>query len=357
MRTETFDLARAARIAALTLIVFAGIGGLVHNLAGANYGYDFRGVFDAAHAMLNGANPYAGNTAHALLVKDNPYVLPPLIGELAIPLIALPYWAAVAIFNLLSVAAMVGALRLIGVRDPRVYAVALYSLPFIDSLWLGQPDGMFAVALAFAWHRRDSNASAVAVGFVIAAKLLLWPLLAWLLLTRRYKAAIVATATASAILIGSWALIGFDGMSGYLHRLSIDGKAFDGRSHSFAAAAIHLGATNATGVLAGAVIGVALAVAVFMSSGSADLGAFTAALVAGLLASPLLWTHYLAVLYIPLAVARRRLDSWWLLAAAFVLSPVEPVAQVWQILLVPALGTVLALGAVRRVSEAGDAIS
>ena len=328
-----------------------------HNLTGPDYGYDFRGVLDAARAMLDGTNPYVGSSAHALLLANNPYVLPPLIGELTIPLTSLYSGLSVAFLNAICIAAMIGALWLLDVRDPWIYVIVLFSLPFIDSLWLGQPDGLFALALALAWRYRQSWPSAVAIGVLIAAKLLLWPLLLWLLLTRRIASTVLATVTAALLLVGTWAAIGFHGLRGYVHRLSLDGQAFDTRSHSIAAAAIRLGTSAHAGQVIGILVGAALAVALARSSRMSDIGIFTAAIVAGLFVSPLLWTHYLTVLFVPLAITRPRLDTAWLATAAFYLSPVEPVTHVWQILLVPVLGAGLAFAAVRAPSHDADRAS
>jgi hypothetical protein len=342
-------------VAVITAVVFAGIGAMIHNLSGPHYGYDFRGILAAARAMTHGHDPYVGATRRALLLTNNPYVLPPLVGELTIPLTAMPYWLAVGIFNLVCGVAMLWCLWLLGVRDLGVYLIAMFSLPFIDSLWLGQPDGVFALALAVAWRYRERWPAAVAVAFLIAAKLLLWPLVVWLLVTRRIRMAVLSAALAVALLAASWGAIGFAGLSGYEHRLSLDAQAFSVRSHSFAGAAIRLGSSFGAADVIGLVVALALtAVVVWMSRGSAaaepadprgglgDLGLFTAATVFALFSSPLLWTHYLLLLFVPLAIARRRLGLAWLLSAGYYISPVEPPAHVWQTLLVPAVGFALA---------------
>ncbi len=326
----------------MALVVGAGVGAFYHNLTGPDFGYDFRGVLNAARAMLDGANPYVGNSVHALLTSNNPYVLPPLIGEVTSPLTALPFAGAMILFDGACLAAMIAALWMLDVRDPRIYLVALFSLPFVDSLWLGQPDG----CLALAWRYRGSRPAPIALACAVAAKLLTWPLLLWLALTRRFSAAVFAAGIAASLLVGSWALIGLHGLSGYLHRLSLDGRAFAARSHSIAAVAIRLGMSTRAGEILGVAAGVVVAVVLARVARMSDFGIFTAAILAGLLVSPLLWTHYLAVLFVPLAVARPKLDRAWLSSAAFYVSPAEPVAHVWQILLVLVLAVGLAYAAV-----------
>ena len=78
-----------------------------------------------------------------------------------------------------------------------------------------------------------------------------------------------------------------------------------------------------------------------------DLARFTAALLAGILMSPILWDHYIVVLFVPLAVRQPRLSRSWLLLSLLWLSPSEPPATVAQVMLV--LGLVVFVS----LSEAG----
>jgi hypothetical protein len=341
------DLKRTIRVLVLALVVSAAAGAILNNIDGGHYGYDLRGIIDAARAIRGGHDPYVGGTAHALLLANNPYVLPPLIAELVLPLSWLPFAAAVVVFNLVCGLALVGAVRTVGVRDPRVYVIALCSLPFVASLCLGQPDGLFALALALAWRHRGSWRGGAAIAVIIAAKLVLWPLLLWLLLTRRFLAFVVGAGLAAALLVGTWAMIGFVGLGGYLHRLALDSDAFAARSHSVAAAVMHLGGGLGAGTAAGFVLSLLLVASIVRVSRGSDFGAFTAAIAGGLFFSPLLWTHYLVVLFVPLAIARRRYDAVWIAVAAFYLSPAEPVVHAWQIPAVLVLGAAIALAAAR----------
>lgn len=149
------DLARVLRVVLLGGVVLAAIVTVRGNL-GSQYGFDFRGIWRAAAEMLNGHSPYPAPVIGALARTGNPYVLPPLLGLLVIPLSQLSFTFAVVTTNVLSVASLIGALHLLGVRDLRVYVIALCCFPFISSLALGQPDGMFALLGAAAWRYRDS---------------------------------------------------------------------------------------------------------------------------------------------------------------------------------------------------------
>jgi alpha-1,2-mannosyltransferase len=237
----------------------------------------------------------------------------------------------------------------VGVRDARVYLVALCSFPFVSSLILGQPDGLFALGAAIGWRYRDSWRGAVAVGALIAAKLLAWPLLLWLLLTRRVKCSLIALCSATALLLLSWATIGFKGLLDYPKLLSADAQAFAARSHSIVAGLMRLGVPEQLANWSAIACAAAAAVAIVRVARSRDQGYFAAAILAGLLASPLLWSHYLVLLFIPLAICRPRPDRLWLLSALFWLSPLEP-AHGWQIWLVLLTTVAIAVRSGRRRS-------
>ena len=70
------------------------------------------------------------------------------------------------------------------------------------------------VALASRWREFAFRVGAV-LGVAIAAKLFLWPLIFWLLGTRRYRAALAASAAALAAILVPWAVIGFSGLASY----------------------------------------------------------------------------------------------------------------------------------------------
>src|SRR5262249_29955991 len=156
----------------------------------------------------------APNPQH-LAAVGNAYIPPPLLAEVFIPLSVLPFGVAVLALNLLCVCAFVAALRLLGVRDPELYVIGLCSAPFIFALSYGDPDGFFVLGGALAWSYGASRRGAVAVGSLIAAKLLLWPLVIWLIVPRRIRHAVFAIATAAGLLVLAWAVIGFKGLLHY----------------------------------------------------------------------------------------------------------------------------------------------
>jgi hypothetical protein len=342
-RPWEIDWHRLGRWALMSSLVIVAAITLYRNATGTQYGFDFHGgIWRAGQDVLAGRSPYLAPYAHNLLVIGNAYIDPPLLAVLSIPFSILPFALGVALWNLVCVAALVSALMLLGVRDRWVYLLALCSFPFMSSLILGQPDGLFALAGAVAWRYRDSLPGALAVGVLIAAKLLAWPLLLWLLVTRRIRCSAIAVVSAAALLLLSWAAIGFKGLVDYPKLLAADAHAFETRSNGVVAGVMRLGASQqlATGLAIACAAAVVLAI-VHVARRS-DQGYFAAAIVAGLLVSPVLWSHYLVLLLVPLAACRPRLDRVWLLTAAFWLSPFEN-PHAWQIGLVLITVTTIAI--------------
>jgi hypothetical protein len=312
------------------------------------WGFDFHGgAWTAARDVWAGRSPYHAPDPAKLLVPGNAYIPPPLFAFLCGPLALLPFVPAVVVFGVACTAALVLALRIVGVRDWRVYGLALTSYPFVASLALGQPDGLLALGIALAWRYRSSWRGAAALGIVIALKLLAWPLLLWLVLTRRFRQAGVAAAVVTGAVLGSWSPIGFQGLTQYGRLLDADATAFAVRSHSVVSAALRLGTSQHAARLIAVLVALGVAVLVVRLGTDRDLALFAAALSFGLLASPIMWTHYLVVLYVPLAIAHRHPEVW-LLTIPFWLSPLEPPPHVWKVFWVLALTVVVSVLSARR---------
>ena len=84
----------------------------------------------------------------------------------------------------------------------------------------------------------------LAVGAGIAAKLFLWPLLVWLLLTRRFRAAAIGAASSLVLVAGAWAVVGFQGLTQYPALLRAVQDVYAIRSYSLATVAGGLGAST-----------------------------------------------------------------------------------------------------------------
>jgi hypothetical protein len=174
----------------------------------------------------------------------------------------------------------------------------------------------------------------LALGAAVAAKLFVWPIVVWLLLTKRYRAAAWAVVSAVTLVFGAWALIGFDGLGEYPKLLRVVQDVYAQRSLSLSTVAGALGASVSASVAVAALAGVAMlgGAAVVARRTDGDRRAFALAVGACIVASPIVWPNYAALLFVPIAIVSPRLSAvwffgyvWWLLGA---ISPKPSVSDV-----------------------------
>jgi hypothetical protein len=158
----------------------------------------------------------------------------------------------------------------------------------------------------------------VATALAIAPKLFLWPLVFWLLATRRLRAAGIAIVVAAGLVLVSWAAIGFDGFSDYPHLLRVADDFLAERSLSVTAFIVDLGAGRNVARAIEVVLAVSLLAAVILLGRrpGGDVPALTAAICAALVASSVVWAHYYALLFVPIAARYRRIALAWFLPAS-----------------------------------------
>jgi glycosyl transferase family 87 len=314
------------------------------------------GVFiRAASAILDGHSPY-------VFRADQTYAYPPLLAFLATPLEPLGVGAAMTVSIVVSLAAIAGALWLLGVRDWRCYClVPLYPVTR-SAVGLGTVGPLLLLAIAIAWRWRDRLFEpALAVGAAVALKLFLWPLAIWLAVTRRNRAALAAVAFALALALVPWAAIGFKGLADYpslLNRLA-DQEASASYSVYAIGVRLHLPEAAAT-VLAVAVTAALLAAMVWVGRDrlrtprDRDVAVLTLALAAALAATPIVWVHYFLLLIVPIALTRPRLSPLWVVPFAYwpLGETAWPGGDARKLAL--ALGTTLVLLAVPLLRGAGD---
>jgi hypothetical protein len=110
---------------------------------------------------------------------------------------------------------------------------------------------------------------------------------------------------------------------------------------------LHVSASTSE-LLAGAAAVAAVAALVLLRR-RGDEVTFAAAVLAALIATPILWNHYLVLLIAPIAVLRPRLAPLWLLPLVLWATPhPESLGIVWRIVLVLAVIAVVAIQTVRR---------
>ena len=310
----------------VTLVVLAG-------LKDDAVGLDLRTVYvPAAERVLDGVSPFP--------IDDDPvwkghqaYVYPPLTALLVIPLTELEPPALEYAGVFVTIAILLLAVWLLGVRDPRCYAVFILWLPTMTAWQNANVSALLVLACALTWRFRDFwRKEGAALGLGIAVKLVLWPFAIWLLATRRIHGAVATVFVAGAAIVGSWAAIGFKGFLSYPDLLSMltDIEGENSHSVSVFSAVLALGAPSAVAHVASFVAGSALlgGVIAYARRGD-DHGSFALALFAALAFAPVVWLHYLALLVVPVAIYRPRISGLWAVPLLFWVVavpawPVEP---------------------------------
>jgi len=294
--------------------------------------------YPAAHRLLAGGNPYAAS--HAQILNGAAFVYPALSAVLMAPLALFSTGTADHLYTLLCLAMVPGTLRMLGVRDWRVYGVAVLWFPIVIG-WQGENISvplMFMVAAA--WRFRDRP---IVAGLIVAAavsvKPFVWPLGLWLLATRRYRAAAWTILFGAGLNGLAWGIVGFSRIGTYLHLAGEDTRALWRGGYSLLAASGHLGLSRAGGevmlVLAALLLAAVIVHQGFVRQRQREAFVLTVALM--LVASPLVWIHYFVLLLVPLALVRPRFSWPWAIPVAMWLLPPATSVTDWQLALAWAL--------------------
>jgi alpha-1,2-mannosyltransferase len=285
--------------------------------------YDFRKAYlPAAHDVLDGVSPYPGLNDPDLLA-ETAYVYPPALAYALSPLTALSEDAASVVAAGLALSLVLGALLLLGLRDWRCYGAVLLWAPTLNAVHVASSSALLVFAAALAWRYRATTwPLAVSLGLAIAVKLVLWPLLVWTLVSQRVRATALAVAIGLAVGLGSWVLLGFEGLDDYPSLLRRLADLEDASSYSLVGVSAELGLGETAGRVIAIAVGVGLlAACIGLARRGDDLRSFACSIAAALAFTPILWQHYLVLLVVPLAVARPRFSAVWLLPVAIWLAP------------------------------------
>jgi hypothetical protein len=236
------------------------------------------------------------------------------------------------------------ALRLLGVRDWRCYGLALVTAPVLDAVSLGTLSSALLLGVAAAWRYRDrQHVAAVITAVTAVAKVFVWPLLVWLLATRRLWTALEAAALSLILLVVGWAAIGFSGLRAYPHLLHLLSRAEAVQSFSLVGL-LRLEGGAATALEGVLVVAVIAAVVVASRGKDGDRRSLAVAVAGALLATPVLWLHYLVLLFVPIALARPRLSAVWFLPLLFWVTPLaHSDGSVWRTCFALAVAAVIVL--------------
>jgi alpha-1,2-mannosyltransferase len=293
--------------------------------------WDFRVFWKAGNRLLTGESLYPTDAALKADTRDY-FVYPPVVAFAFVPLSLIPYVIAEVLYTVASVTAICASLRIVGVRDWRCYAVLPFWMPVLQAVGLGTIAPFLGLALAAAWRYRDRRfVGTAALGLAIASKLFLWPIVFWLVATRRYRRALETIGVTAAAIVIPWAVLGFRGFAEYPHVLRLLARTEMPISFSTEALADMLGIAPAA-----LLIQLACVVAVFVLARrqEGDRRAFSAAIFAALALSPLVWIHYYVLLVVPIGLAARRLSAIWLLPVLAFWVYSYNLYSVWPVLLV-----------------------
>jgi Glycosyltransferase family 87 len=294
--------------------------------------FDFRGgLFNAGLAILHGVNPYhaqflahqtaimqAGGIAQGELATTafSIPVYPAFANLLIVPFSLLPFTLAAVLYTLASAAAMMAGMWLLGVRDWRCLALTVVSWPFLSGAYLGAIGPFLVLGAGAAWRwRARVFPTALAIAAIVAAKIFPWPLGVWLLITKRYKALAMTVVIGIVLTLGAWAVIGFHGLAQYPQMLSDMTFVQQNRAVSIVGVLLIAGVPSslATAVAIAVAAGILFAAWRLAGGPDGDRRAFGLAILAALSATPIVWEHYMVLLFVPIAVVYPRFSPAWLI--------------------------------------------
>jgi alpha-1,2-mannosyltransferase len=316
-------------------------------------------AFDFAHAylpaarmVLAGHSPYPPATVAALTPRTA-FLYPPLTAYLAAPFTALPTFAAEVLASLLAISCVVGVLALLRVRDWRCYMVAFLFVPTYSAIQTANVMLLLALGLALLWRYRDGRIVApLLLGALIAVKLILWPLIVWLVVTRRFRPAAGSLVAGAVLVFAPWAAIGFAGLSGYPHLLGTVSRV-QGRD-GFSIEAL---LTHAVSWRTAELVGYAIGAVVLASAGwigrHDERRSFALAIAAALLLTPIVEMDYFVLLLVVLALYKPRLGWAWIVPLAFWVAPQVGRGAAWQTAIALAAATASFAIAFRRTTTGG----
>jgi hypothetical protein len=291
--------------------------------------FDFmHGYLLGGHAVLAGHSPYPSSSL-ASFHADNPFVYPPIVAYLAAPFAALPPAVAEALVIALTLAGVVGTLLLVGVRDWRCFMVVFLWSPTYLELQTANATVLLALGLALLWRLRNRTwLAAIVAGALIALKLFLWPVFAWLVLTRRFRTTAGGAVAAAVLFLVPWVGIGLAELTRYPHLLSSLDR-MERRDSYTVAALLSDGLSWRTASLIGTAVGVGLLAWAARARRDERL-CFVLTIAAALVLSPIVWMHYFILLFVVLGLYTPRFGWTWALPLLLWVAPLVGNGASWQ---------------------------
>jgi hypothetical protein len=256
-----------------------------------DFAIDFRTVTPEMRSIWSGANPYiVEGMAHG-----GRFIWPAITAVLLAPLAFTPHGDVV--MTGLEIVCLLAALRVFGVSDWRIYGVAAMWPATVNSVQTANLTLPVLLLVALGWRDRDKARGGLWFGVAAAVKLFMWPILIWLIATRRFKqlgaAAIVLVVSllVQAVVAPLWEFVDYTRLVERTfadEALSLYGLLYP------ADPTLARMATLAAG-------------GVVLWFGRRNLGLCIAA---ALILSPIVWLHYFDLLVVPLALVAAPLALW-----------------------------------------------
>lgn len=306
------------------------------------YAIDFHQEFwPASWRLLHGLNPYDRSWQSINQGVSFPY--PALTAVAFVPFALLPQVVGDGLFTAISIAAVLATLWVCNVRDWRPYGLVLVLSPVIDAWQAANLTLVVGLGVAVVWRKRDNPLVAgVLLAALISLKPFVWPLAIFLLATRRYSALAYGAVAGLLINLFAWGIVGFNQIGAY-EKLTHAVTNFQYRTgYTITALALRLGAGHGIADAVGIALAiVAIAACIYAGRRGDDRAALTLGVAACLLATPVLWVHYFALLLVPVALARPRLSAIWFAPLILWVCPVK--SAPWQIALAFAVNALMVL--------------
>ncbi len=265
--------------------------------------YDVDVFLRAGAAVGHGHDPYPP-PGSAEVYSGFAYVYPYLMAFGFVPLAWLGRLGA-SVFIALSTGALFGGTRLAGARDGRTYALVAMASCTITGLQMGTLNAVLFLGLAALWRYRERPVAAgLLAAAVIYAKLFLAPIWLWLVLTRRMRAGAVAAA-GIVVLFGVAEATSPVGTHAYLSMLTVLARKEAPLGLSLTGLLVNTGVGFGVATWAARTVATGLLAACWLRfRRTADERVlYAGALAAALVASPIVWSHYLLLLIVPLLVS------------------------------------------------------
>jgi alpha-1,2-mannosyltransferase len=293
---------------------------------------DFRSAyFPAAVRLLHGGSPYA--VTHHEILEGYAFVYPALAAFAFGPFALISRIAGQLLYTAICIACVPATLRVLNVRDWRVYGITLLWFPVYTG-WLSANLTLPLVLLtAVVWRYRDRPLVAgLVTAAAISLKPFIWPLGLWLLATRRWRAAGSALVWGVVFNLIAWSVVGFNEIHTYLR---VSGKVTDAlwrSGYSMLAVAHHLGFGRGAADVLLLVVAAAVSLAVIYVGffRRQEREAMVLAILLMLVASPLVWSHYFVLLIVPLALMRPRFAAVWAAPILIWVCPPKTGVAGWQ---------------------------